>query len=484
MNLYRPQQLRELDRLAAVQLGGSMTLMRRAGEAAYRVLRERWPAAQRVQVVAGVGNNAGDGYVLAQLARADGMQVEVLQVGEAARLTGDAATAAELYYGAGGEARPLRSAVIDADVLVDALFGIGLDRPVGGEWLSAVEAINRSRLPVLALDLPSGLDATTGAVLGAAVHASVTVTFIGLKTGLFTGMAAEHRGKLLLNELGVPGDLFRQVPAAARLIERKITALPPRGRAAHKGRYGHVLVLGGDRGMAGAVRMAGEAALRAGSGLVSVATRPEQVAAVQAGRPELMCLGLTKLEDLDAWLERATVVVVGPGLGRGAWGSDLLKRALTFHGPLVVDADALNLLAEEPRQHSNWILTPHPGEAARLLRVTAAQVQADRYAALSDIVQRFDGVCVLKGAGTLVQAPDQRPWVCAAGNPGMASGGMGDVLSGVLGGLLAQGLSLAEAARVGVQLHAQAGDRAAAHGERGLLASDLLFHLRALVNGR
>jgi ADP-dependent NAD(P)H-hydrate dehydratase / NAD(P)H-hydrate epimerase len=482
LDLYRPEQLRELDRLAAAspQIGNSLTLMERAGAAAYALLRRRWPTAQRIRIVAGIGNNAGDGYVLARLAAEGGLQVDLQQIGDAGRLRGDALTARQRF----GAAMPSAGELPAADVVVDALFGIGLDRPLEGEWRAAVEAINAAGAPVLALDVPSGLCGASGAVLGSAVRADVTATFIGLKTGLFTGSAAAVRGEIVCDDLDVPADVFARIEPAARLIAPEAAAswLVPRPADAHKGQHGHVLVVGGEQGMPGAVRMAGEAALRIGAGLVSVATREEHAAAVLAGRPELMCRPIEQAEQLDPLLARAGVIVVGPGLGQAPWGRALLARVLESELPLVVDADGLNLLAAAPCVRDNWILTPHPGEAARMLGCSGAEVQVDRYAAAAEIGRRYGGVCVLKGAGTIIQAPQQPAQVCAAGNPGMASGGMGDVLSGVIAGLIAQGLPLGPAAWVGVQLHAAAGDRAAVAGQRGLLASDLMPHLRKLVN--
>jgi NAD(P)H-hydrate epimerase len=256
----------------------------------------------------------------------------------------------------------------------------------------------------------------------------------------------------------------------------------PRLRNAHKGSFGHVLVIGGDHAMAGAVRLAGEAALRSGAGLVTVATRAEHAAAVSAGCPELICRGVENGQQLRALMAKASVIVIGPGLGQSGWARALLATVLEARQPVVADADALNLIAREPVNRENWILTPHPGEAARLLGQDTMAVQSDRLAAAVAINRAYGGVTVLKGAGTIVCAGDQRPMVCGAGNPGMATAGMGDVLSGVLGGLLAQGLSPLQAARAGVCVHACAGDRAAQDGERGLLARDVIAALRGVLN--
>jgi len=482
-NLYSPAQVRAMDAYAIGTLGiDGYKLMERAGAAAYRLLRERWPQAGAIAVVCGLGNNAGDGYVVARLALRDGLAARVLQLGEMARLRGDARRAADDYLAAGGRLEPFDAqALSEADVLVDAIFGTGLDRPIEGAWAQAVNAVNAAGRPVLALDIPSGLDGATGRVLGCAVRAELTVTFLAHKAGLFTGAGPALVGELHLDDLGLPAAVPAREQPMARLLAPP--ALPRRARDAHKGWFGHVLVIGGNHGMGGAARMAAEAAARVGAGLVSVATRAEHVTAMLAARPELMCRGVDGPADLEPLLARATVLAIGPGLGRDDWARALFERALAFPGPLVVDADGLQLLAEAPRRRRDWVLTPHPGEAARLLGIASAQVQDDRYGAVRALLDRYDGVAVLKGAGTLVADRDGVPGVCTYGNPGMASGGMGDVLTGVIAGLLAQGLAPAEAAAAGVVLHAQAADDAAsAGGERGLLATDLFPHLRRRVN--
>lgn len=260
--------------------------------------------------------------------------------------------------------------------------------------------------------------------------------------------------------------------------------LPRREKAAHKGQFGHVLIIGGNYGMAGAVRMSGEAAARVGAGLVSVATQPEHIAVVSAMRPELMCCGIHSSHQLSHVLKRATVVGIGPGLGRDEWGKQLWQTVLNISHPIVMDADALHFLAAHPTKKQNWILTPHPGEAASLLKISAAEVQQDRIAAAHQIQNQYGGICVLKGAQTVVVAKEGAPYICEAGNPGMATGGMGDVLTGVIAGLLAQHMSIEMAAVFGVLLHATAGDLAAKTlGERGLLALDLMPYLHQLVNG-
>ncbi len=260
-------------------------------------------------------------------------------------------------------------------------------------------------------------------------------------------------------------------------------ALPARKRDAHKGDFGHVLIVGGDLSMGGAVSLASSAALHAGAGLVSVATHKEHVEAVVSQQPEVMCKAVETTSDLKPLLERATVVVIGPGLGKSAWSKAMFSEVLESDLPLLLDADALNLLAQTNLKRDNWILTPHPGEAARLLEVSTQEIQADRVKAIKELKDKHGGVVVLKGAGSLVSAAGSHEiYMCEAGNPGMATAGMGDVLSGVIGALVAQKLSLEHAARLGVCVHAHAGDHASKFGERGILASDLFPHITELVN--
>lgn len=481
--LFRAEQVRELDRQAAAALGvPSYQLMRRAGAAAYQALRLRWPDARRIAVVCGPGNNGGDGYVVAQLAHAEGLVVNLLALLPVDRLRGDVALAAQEFLRAGGTVHSFDGAGLnDYQVLVDAVFGTGLTRAPDGVFAAAVQAMNASPAPTLALDLPSGLEADRGTALGESVRAAMTVTFVALKTGLFTGDGPAYCGDIRYADLHSPAAVFAAAEPAARLIARYEGGLPRRERTGHKGHYGHVLVVGGDQGYSGAARLAAEAAARCGAGLVTIATHPAHAAVLNLTRPELMVRGVMEPVDLAPLLQRATVVVIGPGLGQGPWGAALRRAVLTSGAPQVVDADALNLLAQAPEHYARWVLTPHPAEAGRLLGIETRAVNADRYAAVQELQRRYGGVVVLKGAGTLVQADDV-PWVCALGNPGMASGGMGDVLGGVIAALHAQGLDLPMAAARGVALHAAAGDQAARGGERGLLAGDLMAPLRALVN--
>ncbi len=485
--LYTSAQVRELDRLAIEEHGiPGATLMQRAGQAAFDLLRTRWPRARRPAVICGPGNNGGDGYVLARLARELGLTPAVMTVGATEKAKGDAAAARRACESAGVTIHAFNpKSLSGCDVIVDAMLGTGLERELNGEWRAAVEAMNQSPVPVLAVDVPSGLHADTGRVMGAAVQAQATMALIGLKAGLFTAAGRAHSGEIFFNDLGVPPDIYAKAPASfRRLTEKSLHGLLPRRRRdMHKGDAGHVLVIGGDRGMPGAAQMAGEAACRAGAGLVTLATHPEHATRIGAARPELIVHGVSNASELRPLIARADVIAIGPGLGQGKWGAALFGAALDSPLPTVVDADALNSLAAEPLMHRDWILTPHPGEAARMLGMTTQEIQADRFAAVRELVASYGGVCVLKGAGTLVASLyDGVVSVCDRGNPGMASGGMGDVLTGIIAGLRAQGLISPDAARLGVWVHAAAGDDAAAPGEIGLLASDLLPFVRTRIN--
>lgn len=485
--VYDAEGVRALDRCAIERQGiPGYTLMCRAGTALLTALEAEFPSASRLLVVCGAGNNAGDGYVLARLAREEGYHVVVAALVPPSSLGGDAACAWQDFAAGGREAVEWDPALLaEADLVVDAILGTGLTRDVDGRFAAAVDAINEADPPVLAVDIPSGLDADDGRIRGTAVEADATVTFVGLKAGLVTGAGPDLCGRLRYSDLDVPAECADAAePVLRRLSESSLARLlPRRPRSAHKGLFGHLLIVGGSPGMGGAVRLAGEAALRTGAGLVTIATHPDHAAVVTGGRPELMCRGVERGDDLEPLIARATHLALGPGLGTGDWSRAMFAAALASGLPAVLDADALNLLAETPRRNDDWILTPHPGEAARLLATGTADVQAGRMAAAAAISERYGGVAVLKGAGTLVAAGDGTlPSICTDGNPGMASPGMGDVLTGIVGALLAQGLEARSAAEAGVLVHALAGDAAARDGERGLVAGDLIAGIRAWVN--
>jgi hydroxyethylthiazole kinase-like uncharacterized protein yjeF len=491
--LFTEAAVREIDaRLIAAVGGDPYVLMQRAAWAALDALRQRWPRARTLALVCGPGNNGGDGWVLARLAEDAGFDAWVVSLrADESRGSVEAQRARRDWHGRSlvweddpdGTAESLAL----ADVVVDAVFGIGLRRAPEPLHAALIEAINRCERPVLALDLPSGLMGDSGTAPGAAVRADLTVSFVAAKCGLYTGQGRALSGRRVLSNLlesAAEAAADPLPPAAFALsVSALEQALPARDLNAHKGDSGHVLVLGGDSGMAGAALLCVRAALRSGAGLVSLGTRAEHAAALVAAQPECMVRGLEAADELDAMLARASVIALGPGLGRGEWAQSLFARVLADSRPRVLDADALNLLADAPRTLSGAVLTPHPGEAARLLGVSTAEIQADRFAALAQLVQRYTCAVVLKGAGSLIGAPGETPRLIDAGNPGMAVGGMGDLLTGVIAALLAQGLPPFEAAYTGALLHAAAGDLAAGEGgERGLLPSDLLSPMRQLLN--
>ena len=523
--LYTAAQVRELDRQAIEECGiPGIELMSRAAAALLLQVQTRWPQVRRLLVLAGSGNNAGDGYLLAALARAEGLRADVVEVGDVAKLGPDAASARALALASGATCEAMASennglleTRLGADaVVIDALLGIGMHGALRPAFRQAVQYMNALSVPVVAVDVPSGLCPDTGAVQDDAVRATLTVCFIGLKQGLLTGQGPEHAGEIVVEDLAIPERVLSGSvagnPASVRIdIHTESPRLQPRPLGAHKGHDGHVLVIGGDTGFGGAALMAAEAACRAGAGTVSLLTRAAHVAAALARRPEIMVQALETLEasdwqGLEFHVRKADAVVIGPGLGKSAWSRVLLQKVLTAAGnrtPLVLDADALNLLsaALEERQtmtpagaqslgvhQRQWVLTPHPGEAARMLGSTTAQIQADRFAAVRALQKQWGGVCLLKGIGSLVchdSGEQQEVALCTEGNPGMASGGMGDVLSGLVGALLAQGIEAPHALRLAVSLHGEAADLAAAQdGERGLLATDLLPHVRHLMNRR
>lgn len=485
--LYRCEDLRVFEAQAMTHDAiDAYALMGRAAAASFASLKRHWPTARRLCVACGPGNNGGDGFVLARLARMAGMWVDVVTVGDEPQVEPARRAYAHWRESGGCEHRfQIGEALPQADVIVDALLGIGMSRAPSGALAALIDAINAASAPVLALDVPSGLAADSGHALGVAVQAARTVSFIAHKRGLFTGRGRVLAGEVELATLDVPIETrHSRSPSALRWRAGKLREiLLPRARDAHKGRHGRVLAIGGDQGYGGAIRLCAEAALRTGAGLVSVATRAEHVAPLLTARPEAMSQAVEDTGALRALAEPADVLALGPGLGRSEWSRQMFDTAIESQVPAVIDADGLNLLADAARPLNASVLTPHPGEAARLLCCDVASIEADRFAAAQALVQRFDAVVVLKGVGTIVAAPDETPVVIGAGNPGMASGGMGDVLTGVIAALWAQGLPAYTAACAGALLHSMAADAAAREGgERGLLASDLFPHLHRLAN--
>ena len=494
--LYTAEQVRALDRIAIESMPvDGFELMKRAGRAAFRLSLRHWPRMNSLSVFCGGGNNGGDGLVIAGLAVQKGISVDLVLLTDPSDYQREAASAWHWLQALSEEEPEIKALLtinawqqgynISADVIVDCLLGTGVTGNVRGRYAEAVNVINNAQQPVLAVDIPSGLCSDTGRVLGCAVAADYTLTFIGVKQGLLTGEAPNNVGLLEYDGLGVSESVFNQVRYSCLRADwnQLKSEIPKRPRTAHKGVFGRVLIIGGDHGMAGAALMAADAACRVGAGLIYAATRPEHVPGWLAHRPEIMVKGLDITQHVEAILEPVDVIVIGPGLGQKAWGQQLFQKALLVNKPLVIDADALNLLAQkEVAPRDNWVLTPHSGEAARLLGCTVEEVEQDRFAAASLLQKKYGGTIILKGAGSLIASPTSL-YLVNSGNPGMASGGMGDVLSGILGGLLAQKEILnGVVAPIAVALHGEAANLASeVVGEYSLLASDVINAIPELL---
>lgn len=483
-SIWPADDLRRAEKMAADSLGITLyELMLRAGQAAFGVASACYPNTRHWLVLCGHGNNGGDGYVVARLAAAAGIQITLLAQESKKNRPEEASEARDAWLNAGGTPHALDIPwPEDVDLIIDGLLGTGLKQAPRESVSRLIERVNAHPAPVVALDIPSGLNAQTGATPGAVINAAHTVTFIALKPGLLTGKARDRVGQLHHHALGLEDWLAAQQTRLHRYDASQLASwLPPRRATSHKGDHGKLVVIGGDRGTAGAILMAGEAALRAGAGLVRVLTRPENMAPLLTARPELMVHELTA-QSLDDALEWADAVAIGPGLGQQTWGREALQRVVNFAKPMLWDADALNLLAINPDTGHNRVLTPHPGEAARLLNCSVAEIESDRLHSAQRLVKQYGGVVVLKGAGTVVASENGEVGIIDAGNAGMASGGMGDVLTGIIGALLGQKLSLYDAACAGCVAHGAAADRLAAAGTRGMLATDLFVALRRVVN--
>ncbi|MEO2281191.1 NAD(P)H-hydrate dehydratase [Pseudoalteromonas pernae] len=481
---YTPQQLKEYESVAAKHCAVSMSaLMTNAGAVVAHWLMRHYTKQHAVLVITGCGNNAGDGFVVAQQLREAGYDVDVWPLMSPSRLSGDAKSMYEAYKSSTGQCVHQPS-LNRYGVIVDAVFGIGLDRPLEQELQAHFERLNETKATRIAIDVPSGVNALTGEVHAHAFAAHHTITFIGLKQGLLTGRAKEQCGMLWFAPLGIDQAFSHLcVPSAKRLMhEQMMQKRIYRAPSSHKGSAGHVLVVAGGLGMAGAARLCAEAALRCGAGLVSVATHPENVSAVLQGRYELMVHGIKDARELIPLLDKADVVAIGPGLGQCEWAKSLLQQVLSHskNTPKVMDADALNLFAQHPVDIKNAVLTPHPKEAARLLQSTVANIEGNRFDAAKTLARKFHVTALLKGPGTLI-AHDQGMYINSSGSEVLASAGMGDVLSGIIASLLAQGLNERDAACLGAYLHGFAAQQASAQGGKGLLASDLFPVLRSLV---
>ncbi len=495
--LFSADAVRAIDRYVIDEQGvDGFELMQLAAASAFRQLIKRWPRARHLLVLCGAGNNGGDGYLIAANARRHDLNVHCVAVAPTDKLKGDAKKAwlkarqdgveVHAYGESEGDFGATAIPFDDCDVIVDAMLGTGVTGSPRDPFAAIIERCNRSPVPVLAVDVPSGLDATNGVAAEPAIRAELTVSFIAMKAGLMTGAGPECCGQIAFEALGteqwVP--LSGQSPIARRVSwQNLMTTVPRRPMHAHKGRFGHVLIVAGDRGFGGAGILAAEAAARTGAGLITLATRPEYVGPALARCPSVMAHGVTHGSELTGLMENASVIVCGPGLGRGAWGQQMLQQVVASGKPRVLDADALNLLSTRvPVPADNHILTPHPGEAARLLGCSVREIEADRLKSAQQMQQMFGGVVLLKGAGTVVAGGKGLPVIVGGGNPGMATGGTGDVLSGIIGSLYGQFEDAAMATEMGVALHLAAANEASlTRGFMGLLPGDVIDAVPCLL---
>lgn len=500
--VYTTAQIREIESLV-LHTPDPPALMEIAGLAAASIAQDRLCAQdkKRVLVIAGPGNNGGDAFVVARHLKTWGMEVTLVFIGQAERLPADAHHAMMQWLAAGGVIETTIGTILptpeQADqqwgMVIDGLFGIGLDarRPLPDQYCAMIQAINGFDIPVLALDIPSGLAGDTGEVGGLAIRATFTTTFIALKPGLLTHEGCDHCGEILVCDLGLQPETLI-APQSWRLDQNHIqTCLPaPRRADSHKGTYGSVGILGGATGMIGAAVLAGRAALNLGAGRVylGLLADSDHAPVIDFAQPELMLRNprelLHKMQSLDC-------LVIGPGLGREIAACHFLQQALCSDLSLVLDADALNLIACHEAlstplklRQSPCILTPHPAEAARLLNVTTNDIQQNRLHAARALAEKFNCLLVLKGAGSICAFPDGRVYFNSTGNPGLSTAGSGDVLSGFLGSLLAQGVPAEKALLLSVYLHGAAADELLAQtgGPLGMTASEIIPTARGLLN--
>lgn len=476
--LYPSALVKAIDAAAIAAGTPGAVLMKRAARAALQHISLRYPAAP-LWVICGGGNNGGDGYALAALAKLKGLSVKVYYAQDPQTLTAEAAQAYQFAVQEQVNMQPVQELPEFAPpnlVLVDALLGIGLQGQVREQLQDVLKRLNTYTCAKVALDIPSGLCADTGQVLGAALQAELTVCFVALKPGLFTGRGPALCGSLVFDDLLIAPEHYPEPPISRVDFSHCQRLLPLRAVDAHKGSSGHVLVVGGDLGMGGAGLLCSEAAIKIGAGLVSLATRAEHISASLVRYPEIMARAVACASDLAGLMEKASVLALGPGLGLAPWGQQLYQAAMTCGKPVVLDADGLNLLAAATAGLTcpgPSIITPHPAEAARLLGITTAQVQADRIAAVKALVALTQATVVLKGAGTVV-ADSEQVFIANVGNPVLATAGSGDVLCGLIAGLWAQGLAPLHAALAGVCLHGALADCLARQSPYGHSASNLV----------
>ena len=494
-NLYKVESVVKLEQIAINQYAiAGYELMKRAGKAVYQVLESNYSHDNKILVLCGAGNNAGDGYVVAKLASENGFDVRLISLIDPLTLTNEASFAYQDWLDVGKISEPDLACIEQADIIVDALLGTGLTRDVSGNWAEWISAVNQSSSSVVAIDVPSGLIADTGSIAGVAIKANTTVCFIGLKQGMFTAQGKDLCGEVIFNDLDLHEQVYNEVAADARLLKAvDYSLLPKRSASSNKGNFGHVLIVAGNTGMPGAAILAARAALRTGAGLVTIITVAENLSAICSAVPEAMvkCCDAESISGVltEKMIESITHIAIGMGLAQDDWSLSLLRYCIALNKPILLDADALNLITQHRlRIDSPMVITPHPGEAARLLSdrttFTSADVQRDRFCVIRQLHDMFavSGACtvILKGSGTLI-FDGKAVKVCSLGSAAMAAPGMGDVLSGIVIALMAQGIKIPDAAELAVCIHASAAEKKSGNRTRGLLASDIIDVLTEFV---
>ena len=508
MKLVTASQMQELDRRTIEECGiPGIVLMENAGRGAAELLVRYFPEARTgsVAILTGGGNNGGDGLVIARYLKNWGIQVKVYLVSSIDEVKGDAATNLQIWLAMGGELvevvfkgdfAGIKKEFPKASLMVDAIFGTGLHSEVKGFLKDTISFVNSLPQPVMAVDIPSGLDATTGKVLGEAIRADLTVTFGLAKIGQVIEPGVSHVGQLEIIDIGIPRHLIPEAAIKTYLLgpdELDMSLLDPRPAQSHKGDYGHLFVLAGSPGKTGAASMVCSGAMRIGAGLVTLGIPAGLNPILEAKLTEAMTAPLPDagsgyltadaVERIYQLLEGKTALALGPGISTESPVQEVIVKLIPETTlPLVIDADGITALLSRleilKQCKGSVILTPHPGEMARLAGITTQEVQTDRIGVAKSCAASYNAIVVLKGNRTVIATPDQEVYINPTGNPGMASGGTGDVLTGMIGGLLAQGLPPLEAAKWGVYVHGLAGDMAAqAIGEIPLIASDIIDYL-------
>ena len=501
MKLYTASETRKIDNLAIKAKGISgYSLMQMAAEFTLDVILREFSPVEELIIFCSKGKNSGDGFLLGSFAKEFGLEVTIVMSNTSNVIKGVSRKAFEEMKDAKVKIISTKSVeklkVSNKTVIVDALIGTGLKGNLRKNIKESILALNKLgvKLPVLSLDIPSGVNPDTGDADDIAVYADITATFVAQKRGCFTSVGKKFSGEIIYSDLEIPKNLFSKITSTSYVVdyEDSISKVVYREQDAHKGHFGNVLIVGGDRGLGGAGLLSSRAAVYSGAGLTSLVTRPEHVSASLVSCPEVMVKGVDSGQDLEEYLVNPDVIAIGPGLGQSAWSEQMIQRVLweaeKRDVSVIMDADALNLLTRlklSSNLPKRLILTPHPGEAARLLNTSVAVIESNRFSAAAKIQKKFNATVVLKGSGTVIchKSGGTQKWgICDSGNPGMATGGMGDVLTGIIAGLLAQGLTLKEAAEAGVDLHAKAADQASLEfGEAGLTSSDVINELKYLL---